>query len=76
MHHHSSTRYLVCPRCRLSIRSSRLGPAMSTCPRCTVQAGMEIPLFRSSTPADSELGALEGPAPQGSTRTSRVGAAA
>jgi hypothetical protein len=76
MHHRSVPRYLVCPRCRLSIQRRRLNHTMSECPRCMVQAGLGVPLFASRTPVESGLGALEGPVADGSAGGPRVGRAA
>jgi len=50
----SEAAFLICPRCRLSIRASARWQDAPHCPRCTARAGVPVQLFHSTLPA-SEL---------------------
>jgi hypothetical protein len=44
--------YLVCPRCRLSIRPRARWMTHQHCPRCIARAHVTVELFTSAIPAD------------------------
>jgi hypothetical protein len=42
--------YLNCPRCKLSIRRSRLRVDIVHCPRCIARVRMAVPLYEAPQP--------------------------
>ena len=46
------TRYLHCPRCRLSIRPRATSMHMIHCPRCVARSRTLVDLFASPLPAE------------------------
>jgi len=62
--------FLICPRCRLSMRSGERAAHSATCPRCRARAGVPVELFCSRLPASELYG--EGPAGEPAGRLAHV----